>query len=178
MTLDDEITKAIVEDDCQKLNFYTSKEFPVGSDENGDPWIRVAVDLRSCDSIKWMISKGVELNLSKTSQRYNDGHTLLTLCVDGCLSDEAKNNREIQENYLKIVRLLVAAGCDLNEEGWQLMAPLHYAIFGHNTEIAKELLSLGADPNVFCSVDNMGTAYDVAKEENMMHVFDGYKRNS
>lgn len=153
-------------------------EFPYGCDEYGEPWIRVAVGLYNLDSIIWIIGKGVELNLSKTQQRYDDGHTLLTVCIDGCLSDEAKADREIQKNYLKIIHILVDAGCDINEEGWQLMAPLHYAIFGPNAEMAKELLSLGADPNVYCSIDNMGTAYDVAKEEDMMNVFDGYKRKS
>lgn len=172
--LDNEIIKVIKENDISNLKQLSSENFPNGRHFAGDPWIHLAVLYGKDLAVAWMIKEGVDLKMRHADPDYDDHHTLLTMCVDGCLSEKAKSDRKIQETYLKIIHILVDAGCDINEEGWQLMTPLHYAIFGHNAEMAKELLSLGADPSVFCSIDNMGTAYNVAKEENMMHVFEGY----
>lgn len=170
MNIDDEdkITHLTIRDMVDDIKKYKSEDYPNGKDRYGDPWIREAVMEGAYRIVDWMISEGSGVDLkSLVDEERNDGHTLLTLAVDQCVNYQ----EDELDKFENVIRSLVKAGCDINEPGWQLMPPLHYALFTHNERISKLLLSLGADPNVKCIIDNMGTAYDVAKEERMEHVF-------
>lgn len=69
---------------------------------------------------------------------------------------------------LKLVKLLIDRGADVNRKGFEEGTPLHYAAKYGNAELAKLLLEAKADPT---AKDWRGkTPLDLAKESNHQDV--------
>ena len=105
-----------------------------------------AVHRKDYEEIKNLISKGADVNAKYN--KYTDGSMLFSIITHG------------EEQDLKIVKLLIDAGANINEKNYGTSL-LYWASQSGNLEVVKLLLFKGADVNV---VDNDGrTAYDVAK---------------
>jgi hypothetical protein len=107
-----------------------------------------AVNRKDYEEIKNLISRGADVNAKYN--KYTDGSMLFSTIIHG------------GEQELKIVKLLIDAGADINEKNYGTSL-LHWTSRSGNIEVVKLLLSKGADVNV---VNNNGqTAYDVATPE-------------
>lgn len=105
-----------------------------------------AVHRKDYEEIKNLISKGADVNAKYN--KYTDGSMLFSIITHG------------EEQDLKIVKLLIDAGANINEKNYGTSL-LYWASQSGNLEVVKLLLFKGADVNV---VDYDGrTAYDVAK---------------
>ena len=105
-----------------------------------------AINRKDYEEIKNLISKGADVNAKYNN--YTDGSMLFSIIIHG------------EKQDLKIVKLLIDAGANINEKNYG-NSLLYWASRSGNLEVVKLLLFKGADVNV---VDNDGrTAYDVAK---------------
>ena len=112
-----------------------------------------------------------------TQRRYTDLKSLLAL-VGNTATFGFEADRVTEPNYrnaagetplsvvitwkdLTAVKMLIAAGADVNAIMWHGETPLHEAIIQHAAEIARYLLEHGASPD---AVDDLGmTPMDFAK---------------
>ncbi|WP_051279701.1 ankyrin repeat domain-containing protein [Hellea balneolensis] len=110
-------------------------------------WITNAIDCGSLETVKWMISKGVELNF-----RDDEGYTPLHNSIDRTLP-----------NKYKILELLVQAGADVNAHGTNDWTPLHMAAVREDQRAMKILLQAVADRTIRTRIDSYATPEEEAK---------------
>ncbi len=110
-----------------------SFEYNDSDDDASDPLIIRASDRGDLDTIQRLIKEDPEA-VHETSVR--EDQPIHIACLH-------KNDT--------LVRLLIAAGADVNALGDFGKTPLHYAVFegdDYSTKIVKRLLDAGADPNI------------------------------
>lgn len=104
--------------------------FPHGVDSVvGRRWIINAIDEGSLLSIKWMLSKGVDLNFCD-----DEGQTVLLAAID----------REVADR-LEVLELLLIHGAPANLQGIYEMAPAHLAALRNDVGALQILVRHGAD---------------------------------
>ena len=124
-------------------------DFPRGLDDfTNRHWITSAIDCGSLASVKWMISKGVNLRFVD-----EEGYSPLHSCIDRTLPDK-----------YEILQLLIDSGADINIgteletmaiNGW---SPLHRAANNNDIESVTILLNNKADRTLKTIIDNYSTA--------------------
>jgi ankyrin repeat protein len=98
-------------------------------------------------TVDWMLQKGVALNF-----RSDDGYTVLHSCID----------RDLLGKY-EILRLLIAAGADLDAKGINDWTPLHLAAARDDLTALKILLDAGADRTIKTEIDDYNTPAEEAR---------------
>jgi hypothetical protein len=113
-----------------------------------DHWLNIAISEASLECVRWMLSKGVNLNYKSPG-----GYFPLHCCID----------REFPDKY-EMLQLLIDNGADVNL-GTELAAmainawsPLHAAAAWNDLEAIKILLDNGADPALKTIIDDCCTA--------------------
>jgi len=123
-------------------------EFPLGRDGFfEDHWIINAIGCGSVESIEWMIEKGVELRPTATSG---------TPPVFSCVERETKDKHRILE-------ILIKAGADIDERGYNGWTPLHLAALRDDEQSMQMLLDAGADRSKRTGCDDDATAEEEAR---------------
>jgi ankyrin repeat protein len=135
-------------DDWEEIAQHVS-DFPSGRDDFiNRHWITNAIDCGSLESVKWMISKCVNLRFVD-----NGGYSPLHSCIDRTLP-----------NKHEILQLLIDSGADINigtelkTQGWNGWTPLHMAAVRNDIEAVKILLDSGADCSLTTPIDEYTTA--------------------
>ncbi|MBS0240626.1 MAG: ankyrin repeat domain-containing protein [Proteobacteria bacterium] len=135
-------------DDLESLGARIA-DFPKGVDPwLGHPWICNAVDAGSALAVRWMISKGVNVNLRFET---DGGFTVLHAAIE-----------HGHRNRIDILRSLIAAGADINVRGVNDWTPLHMAAYRNDIEAVRVLLEAGADRSIPTRIDDRATAEEKA----------------
>jgi len=149
-----ELTKEAEDDfrqrypDIYNLKNELLQQYPDFSDSIADHWLNIAVSEAPLECVRWMLSKGVNLNYKSPG-----GYFPLHCCLE----------RELPDKY-EILQLLIDSGADINigtelgtmgENGW---SPLHLAAARNDLEAIKILLDNGADTTLKTIIDSYCTA--------------------
>ena len=94
-----------------------------------------------------MLQKNVSLNFCN-----DEGYTVLHSCID----------RDLLGKY-EILRLLIAAGADLDAKGINDWTPLHLAAARDDITALKILLKAGADRTIRTEIDDYNTPAEEAR---------------
>ena len=139
-------------EDWERLSQQFS-DFPCGYDDPVVPrdWVTEAIFCGSLESVRWMISKGINLRFIDA-----EGYTPLLSCID----------REFSDKY-EMLQLLIDNGADVNICGWNedksrmtfnSWSPLHIAAARNDLQAIKILLDNGADTTLRTIIDDYSTA--------------------
>lgn len=121
--------------------------FPDGVDDLiGRHWITNAIDCGSAEVVSWMLSHGATIPVD-----VKDGYTVLHSVIE----------RDKDDKY-QMMRILIAAGADVNEIGIHGYTPAHQAAVRNDVEALKILNEMGADFNIQTSVDDYATPLEEA----------------
>ena len=124
------------------------ESFPTGIDNYLQRhWITNAIDCGSLASVKWVLSRSVDLNF-----RDDEGYTPLLSALE----------RERPEKY-EILQLLIDSGAPLNKKGVNDWTPLHMAAAREDIEALKLLIKNGADLSIRTEIDDYATPLEEAK---------------
>ena len=146
----DQILEAIIAGDIAALNEIAQlvDDFPAGRDDFvGRQWITNAIDCGTLSAVSWILEKGVPLDF-----RDEEGYTVLHSALD----------RKPPERC-ELMRLLVAAGADLNLRGINDWTPAHLAAIRNDVEALKILKEAGADFDVRTGFDDYATPLEEAQ---------------
>ena len=122
--------------------------FPDGVDGFvGRNWITNAIDSGSLESVKWILSKGVDLSF-----RDPEGYTPLLSAMD----------RGLPGKY-EIIQLLINHGAPINRKGINDWTPLHLAAVREDLEALQILLKNGADASIRTEIDGYATPLEEAR---------------
>jgi Ankyrin repeats (3 copies) len=122
--------------------------FPADCDHFiGRRWIINAIDCGSVNSVRWMLTKGVELTF-----RDEEGYTVL----HSALERKAPDKREI-------LGLLLQAGADVNARGVNDWTPAHMAAARGDIESLTLLVQAGADLSARTNIDGYATPLEEAE---------------
>lgn len=122
--------------------------FPGGVDPYvGRRWIVNAIDVGSAESIRWMLSRGVELSF-----RDQEGYTPLLAAVE-----------RGQEDRLEVLELLLRAGAPVNLKGVNDWTPAHMAAARDDVAALRVLVAHGADLSIRTEIDDYATPLDEAR---------------
>ncbi|MBW4550211.1 MAG: ankyrin repeat domain-containing protein [Aphanocapsa sp. GSE-SYN-MK-11-07L] len=125
--------------------------FPDGEDNFlGNPWIINAIACGSQTSIKWMLSRGVELAFP-----VRDGYTVLHLALE----------RQESDKY-EVIELLLQYGAPVNAHGINDWTPAHMAAVGEDIEALKLVMQYGADLSIRTGIDDYATPLEEARRLN------------
>ena len=124
------------------------ESFPTGIDNYLQRhWITNAIDCGSLASVKWVLSRSVDLNF-----RDDEGYTPVLSALE----------RERPEKY-EILQLLIDSGAPLNKKGVNDWTPLHMAAVREDIEALKLLIKNGADLSIRTEIDDYATPLEEAK---------------
>jgi ankyrin repeat protein len=124
------------------------ESFPHGIDGFvGRRWITNAIDSESLESVRWMLSKGVDLKF-----RDDEGYTPLHSAIE--CGTEARH---------AILRALLEAGAAVNRKGINDWTPAHLAAARNDVESLKLLVAFGADLSIRTEIDDYATPLEEAK---------------
>jgi ankyrin repeat protein len=127
---------------------YIIDNFPKGIDDFIQRhWITNAIDCGSLESVKWILSKNVDLSF-----RDDGGYTPILSAID----------RELPDKY-EIIQLLIDNGAPINKKGINDWTPLHMAAARDDIEALKILVSNGADLTIRTEIDEYATPLEEAK---------------
>jgi ankyrin repeat protein len=122
-------------------------DFPGGKDDLVfEYWIINAIDYGSKLSIKWMLNKGVNLNLLG-----DDGYTVLHSAIE-----------RLAEDKYEILELLLNNGAPINIQGINDWTPAHMAAAREDIRALELLVKYGADLSVRTRIDNFATPLEEA----------------
>ena len=122
--------------------------FPVGVDDYvGRHWITNAIDCGSLKSVKWILSRNVDLSF-----RDDEGYTPILSAID----------REQPDKY-EIIQLLIDHGAPINKKGINDWTPLHMSAAREDIEALKLLVRNGADLTIRTEIDDYATPLEEAK---------------
>lgn len=120
--------------------------------ETGKTLLYSAVYSSNSEKVEFLLKEGVDPN---TVDSKNGESPLIRACI---------NSDKDQEDILKIVKLLISAGADVNvHETWKGRSSLMWAIRNGNLEVAKLLAEAGADLKAENPMENLN-AYLTAFE--------------
>ena len=145
-------------DIVSKLNSANTQELEaIAEDIEGFPcgrdgfiwrhWITNAIDCGSFDTVKWMLSKGVELNFTD-DEGFSSLHSAIA--------------RNLPNKY-EILEALIKAGADVNAHGRNDETPLHFAAGMEDIKAIEMLLKAGADRTIKTRIDNYATPEEEAR---------------
>jgi ankyrin repeat protein len=124
------------------------KNFPKGTDNFIQRhWLTNAIDCGSLESVKWILSKNVDLSF-----RDDEGYTPILSAIDRSLPDK-----------YEIIQLLIENGAPVNKKGFNDWTPLHMAAVREDIEALKILVSNGADLSIRTEIDEYATPLEEAK---------------
>lgn len=145
-----EILKAMIAGDIAALDDIAQRVagFPAGRDAFvGRHWITNAVDCGTTSVVSWMLEKGVLLDFCD-----EEGYTVLHSALD----------RNPPERY-DLMRMLIAAGADLNLRGINDWTPAHLAAVRNDVEALRILKEAGADFGARTGFDDYATPQEEAE---------------
>lgn len=123
------------------------EHFPDGLDAwLGRHWITNAIDCGSTEAVKWVLQQKINLTF-----RDDEGYTVLHSAIE---------RPGVEAN--EIIRMLIAAGADVNAHGVNDWTPLHMAVARGKPEIIEMLLEAGADRSIRTRIDDYETAEEMA----------------
>ena len=129
----------------------TIGHFPHGKDSFIERhWITNAIDCGSMETVKWMLSKNVELKF-----RDDEGYTPLHSSI----------GRDLSNKY-EVFEALIKAGADINAHGPNDYTPLHLAIIRNDLKAVSILIQAGADKTIRTRIDNYETPMELAQRRN------------
>ncbi len=123
-------------------------DFPEGEDDYFQRrWIINALHCGASQSIKWILSKNVQLDF-----RDDEGGTVLISALE----------RELADRY-EVFELLLQHGAPINLQGWNDWTPAHMAAARNDVTALKLLVHHGADLTVRTRIDNYATPLEEAR---------------
>ena len=126
----------------------TLPNFPHGQDSFIERlWIVNAIDSGSSETVRWMLSKNVELN-----HRDDEGLTPIHSCIQS----------DLEEKY-ELLSLLIKTGADIHIRGQNTYTPLHLAAVLADQKAMEILLSAGADQTIKTTIDDCATPEEEAR---------------
>lgn len=145
----DEVLKAITADDIGALEELAQMidDFPTGKDDlTQQHWLRHAVACGSADVVARMIEQGAPVVFSD-----DDGYTVLHVVMERNHPDKHA-----------MMRLLIAAGADINAYGVNDWTPAHMAAAWNDVEALRLLHEAGADFSIRTRIDAYATPLEEA----------------
>ena len=125
--------------------------FPTGKDQLvGRNWIINAIDCGSIESVKWVLSRKIDLSF-----RDDEGSTPLLSAID----------RDLPEKY-EILQILIDHGAPINKKGFNDWSPLHLAAARNDVDALKVLIKNNADLYIRTEIDDYATPIEEAKSLN------------
>lgn len=140
----DEVLKAITAGDIGALDEVAQMldSFPTGKDDFvHQHWLRHAVACGSVEVVAWMIAHGAPVAFTD-----DDGYTVLHSVIE--------RNRPDKHAMMK---LLIAAGADINAHGVNDWTPAHMAAAWNDVETLRILHEAGADFSIRTRIDAYAT---------------------
>ncbi len=123
-------------------------DFPKGIDSFIQRhWITNAIDCGSIESVKWILSRKVDLSF-----RNDEGYTPILSAI----------NRELSDKH-EIIQLLIENGAPINKKGINDWTPLHMAAVCEDIEAMKILVANGADLTIRTEIDDCATPLEEAE---------------
>ncbi len=140
---------AMVEGNLARLEELTSlSSFPCGADGwVGNHWLSTAVASGNAAAIKWVLSKGAEVNYVD-----NEGFTPLITALQVEESSQLnqsnppKSAEDAAALTIRLIDVLLAAGTDINRGASLAETALHYAARHSSPTVVRHLLACGANP--------------------------------
>ena len=124
------------------------ESFPNGTDNFlGRRWVRNAIDSESVVSVRWMLSKRVDLLFQD-----DEGYTPLHSAIE--CGPQFRH---------AILRALLEAGAAVNLKGINDWTPAHHAAFRNDVEALKLLVAFGADLGIRTEIDDYATPLEEAR---------------
>lgn len=122
-------------------------DFPKGSDKYiNRRWIINAIDVGAFSTIKWMLSKSVELDF-----RDCEGYTPILSALE----------REKPDKH-EILKLLITHRAPINQKGVNDWTPLHMAAARNDVASLRILIEHGADMTIRTEIDDYATPLEEA----------------
>ncbi|MDO5463390.1 MAG: ankyrin repeat domain-containing protein [Akkermansia sp.] len=115
------------------------------------------------DMVKLLLAAGATLNLAEAAECGQTEQVRRLLKNGADVNEGAPIIGAAEEEHCDIVRMLIAAGADVNAQNIVGNTALHYAALWGNTDIAEQLLAAGADANIANDWDE--TPCSIAVEE-------------
>ena len=145
----DEVLKAIMAGDISTLEEVALMldGFPTGKDDFlHERWLRHAVACGSVEVVAWMITHGAPVAFYCA-----DGYTVLHVVIERNHPDKHA-----------MMRLLIAAGADINAHGVNDWTPAHMAAAWNDVETLRLLHEAGADFSIRTRIDACATPLEEA----------------
>ena len=122
--------------------------FPLGEDPYfGRRWIINAIDCGCMESIRWILSRGVELGF-----RDEEGYTPILSALE-----------RDREERLEILELLLRTGAPVNRKGVNDWTPAHMAAARDDVDALRVLVLHGADLSIRTEIDDYATPLEEAR---------------
>ncbi|MFD1711828.1 hypothetical protein FVQ98_16245 [Ottowia sp. GY511] len=122
--------------------------FPHGVDAFvGRHWITNATDCGSVASVRWMLTRGIDLHFQD-----DEGYTPLHSAL-----------KRAQPARYELLDILLAAGAQVNAKGVSGWAPAHMAAVRDDVQALRILVRHGADLSSRTEVDHRGTPLEEAR---------------
>ena len=106
-----------------------------------------AIDVGSTESIRWMLSRGVELSF-----RDAEGYTPILSALE-----------RQHEDRLEVLKLLLQAGAPVNLKGFNDWTPAHMAAARDDVDALRVLVPHGADLSIRTEIDDYATPLEEAR---------------
>lgn len=146
----DLIMEAISSGDLEALDEFHAiiGDFPSGKDDLvGRNWLTNAIDAGTRESIEWMLERGAPVIFEDA-----EGYSVLHSAI-----------HRRQDDRYEILRLLVAAGANLNARGVNDWTPAHFAAVRNDVEALTILREAGADFTLKTRIDLYATPLEEAR---------------
>lgn len=149
---------------------------------NKETLLLIAIDLEDNEIIKYLISKGVDVNGSRKAYCYplekacQVGNFEIIKMLDS--TRKLKYNRKYDQSLIiaasfnqevDICRFLLEKGIDIDKIGYQGLNALHWALQNQNCELIKLLIQFGANLDIVNDADQTAL-YQAAADNNLEEV--------